>query len=344
MSPGPGIPLFVLSFAATLAAAEFCAQRLDELGVRLGIPEALLGFLTALASDAPELTSAVVAVVKGANDIGLGVVLGSNVFNLAAMIGLSGLLVGSVTVKREVLAVEGAVALAIAVLMAALVLRWLSVGAAAALMTAVLALYLLLLARGPAALRHLRLPFSRRFDERLLAELEEAYRPGYRSGHGQAPEPAAAPTTASVWRPVLLIVPGVAVIIGGATAMVDIALSLADRWNVPHVIVGVLVLSVLTSLPDTYMAIRLAYARRGLAVVSTTLHSNAINVYGGVMLPALVLTLAPATGIVRFDIYWLIAMTSVVLLLLARRGVGRREGALLVGLYAIFVGVQTAFG
>jgi cation:H+ antiporter len=344
MSPVLAVPLFVVSFAATIAAAEFCAQRLDELGVRLGIPEALLGFLTALASDAPELTSAVVALVKGANDVSLGVVLGSNVFNLAAMIGVSGLLVGSVTIRREVLAVEGAVAIAIAMLVAALVLRWLSAAAATALMVAVLAPYLLLLARGPAAFKRVKILFSRRFDSRLRVELEQAYRPGHGSTHGPPFEPTAAPEAGSVWRPALLVIPGVAVIIGGATAMVDIALSLADRWNIPHVVVGVFVLAVLTSLPDTYMAIRLAYARRGLAVVSATLHSNTINAFGGVVLPALVLTLAPATGLVTFDVYWLVGMTAVVLLLLARGGVGRPQGALLVGLYAIFVGVQAAFG
>jgi Ca2+/Na+ antiporter len=57
------IPLFLVSFAATIVAAEFCARRLDELGVRLGMPEALLGFLTALASDARELASAIIAVI-----------------------------------------------------------------------------------------------------------------------------------------------------------------------------------------------------------------------------------------------------------------------------------------
>jgi cation:H+ antiporter len=341
MSPAYAIPLFFLSFAATIAAAEFCAQRLDELGVRLGVPEALLGFLTALASDAPELTSAVVALIKGANDVSLGVVLGSNVFNLAAMIGMSGVLVGRVVIRREVLLVEGLVAMAIAGLAAALVLGGLSAVGATALMTAVLIPYLILLALGPAPFR--RLPFSSRFTRRLAAELDEAYRPRRTAEHGPAFEPTRPVDKGSVWRPVLLVVPGVAVIIGGATAMVDIGLSLADRWDVPDVVVGIFVLAILTSLPDAYMAIRLARAGRGLATVSATFHSNTINLFGGVVLPALVLTLAPATGLVTFDLVWLLAMTSITILLLARR-FGRREGFVLVSLYGVFVAVQAVYG
>jgi cation:H+ antiporter len=341
MSPALAVPLFLLSFAATIAAAEFCARRLDELGVRLGIPEALLGFLTALASDAPELTSAVVALVKGANDVSLGVVLGSNVFNLAAMIGVSGVLVGRVAVRREVLLVEGAVATAVAGLAAALVLGGLSAGTAAGLVALVLLPYLVLLARGPSAFRHV--PFPSGFARRLAAELDEAYRPRRAGEHGPAFEPTRPVSGGSIWRPAILVVPGVAVIVGGATAMVDIGLSLADRWNVPDVVVGIFVLAILTSLPDTYMAIRLARARRGLATVSATLHSNTINLFGGVVLPALALTLASASGLVTFDVAWLLAMTTAALLLLTRR-FGRREGLVLVAMYGVFVAVQAVYG
>src|SRR3954462_6744923 len=84
--------LFVGSLAVTLAAAAFFARRLDRVGLRLGLPETLLGLLTALAADAPEVSSAIAALVRGKHDVGVGVVLGSNVFNLAAMIGLTAIL------------------------------------------------------------------------------------------------------------------------------------------------------------------------------------------------------------------------------------------------------------
>ena len=88
--------LFLVSLAVTLAAAAFFARRLDRVGLRLGLPETLLGLLTALAADAPEVSSAIAALVKGEHAVGAGVVLGSNVFNLAAMIGLSAVLCGGI--------------------------------------------------------------------------------------------------------------------------------------------------------------------------------------------------------------------------------------------------------
>ncbi len=102
--------LFVTSLAATLAAAALFARRLDRLGIRLGIHEAVLGLLTALAADAPELSSGLTAMVRGDRGVGVGVLLGSNVFNIAAMVGVSALLAGSVRLDRPALALEGAFA------------------------------------------------------------------------------------------------------------------------------------------------------------------------------------------------------------------------------------------
>src|ERR1700758_2482842 len=95
------IPLFAVSLLVTLLAARLFARRLDKLGVRFGFPEALIGLLTALAADGPEISSALISLIKGAHDVGVGVLVGSNGFNLAAMIGLSALIAGSVRLARN---------------------------------------------------------------------------------------------------------------------------------------------------------------------------------------------------------------------------------------------------
>src|SRR4029077_14722935 len=100
MSPGAAAPLFVLSLAVTLLAARLFARRLDHLGVRFGFPEALIGLLTALAADAADISSALSALIRGAHDWSVGVLVGSSSFNLAAMIGVSGLLAGCVAISR----------------------------------------------------------------------------------------------------------------------------------------------------------------------------------------------------------------------------------------------------
>jgi cation:H+ antiporter len=302
--------LFLVSLAVTLAAAAFFADRLDHIGPRLGLPEAVVGLLTALAADAPEISAAVVALARGQKQVSLGVVLGSNAFNLAAMIGLSALLAGTVTIGRRALAVEGGVGLAATLVAAGLVLGLLPAWFAFALLGAIVVPYLVIVSRGPAD--HPPLP----------------------AVHHEG----------AIWKPVALIIPAVGLIVLGSVGMVQSAVALADSWHISKAIVGLLVLAVLTSLPNAFTAIRLGLAGRGAALVSETLGSNTINLAGGVLFPALVVGLAGRSGLVDFNFDWLIGMTCVALLLLSRTtGIGRRGGALLVALYAVFVAVQLVY-
>ena len=90
--------------------------RLERVGARLGLSEALLGLLAALAADTPEITSAVTALVHGQHEISTGVVLGSNVFNLAALLGLGAVVAGRIRLHPRVVIFEGSLALWMAVL------------------------------------------------------------------------------------------------------------------------------------------------------------------------------------------------------------------------------------
>src|SRR3981081_2451518 len=123
MGVAVALPLLVISLAVTLGAARLFARRLDVLGVRFGLSETLIGLLTALAADGPEISSALVALSSGEHAVSTGVVVGSNVFNLASMVGLSALLAGGVRLTRSALALEGTVAVLVTVLAAAGLLR-----------------------------------------------------------------------------------------------------------------------------------------------------------------------------------------------------------------------------
>ena len=321
ISPALAIPLFALSVAVTLAAAALFADRLDHVGPRIGLSEPLVGLLTALAADGPEISSALIALSAGEKGVSMGVVLGSNVFNLAAMIGMSAVLAGAVHLTRRSLLVEGAVALLAAVIAAGLILDLISAGVAVAAFALVAVPYLVLLGRGRL---HTSTAEARARDRTIAA----------------IPDPQQ-----DMWKVVGLIVAAVALIILGAEGMVRTALSLAGDWHVSHVVVGVLILAVLTSLPNAFTAIRLGTSDRGTALVSETLNSNTINLAGGVMLPALIVGLGGATGLVKFDLGWFTGMTIVTLLVLARPGGARRfDGALIIVLYLIFVAVHLTHG
>src|SRR5437763_17181513 len=91
----PALLLFGVSLSVTLVAAGWFAQRLDHLGVRFGFPEGLIGLLTALAADGPEISPAVFALAPGAHSVGVGVLVGADALSPGAQKRVRGLLRGA---------------------------------------------------------------------------------------------------------------------------------------------------------------------------------------------------------------------------------------------------------
>jgi cation:H+ antiporter len=321
MSPAVAVPLFLVSLAVMLAAARVFARRLDRLGVRFGFPEALIGLLTAVAADGPEIASALFALAKGAHDVGVGVLVGSNGFNLAAMIGLSALLAGRVRLARETLMFEGAVGLLITLFAAALLLRWLSPAGATVLSAFFVVPYLAVVVAGPS------------FRGRRLSRLSRALHE--HAATERPPDTSTDPTHHLLG----LIVVDLILIVAGAAGMVESALSLAGDWHISNAVLGVLILGPLTSIPNALTAVRLGLAGRGAALVGETFNSNTINLGFGVIVPSLFVTFAALTTLGKLQLAWLVGATLVTLGALARPGGMRRpEAAMLVILYFAFVG------
>jgi len=332
LSAGVALLVFAAALAVTLAASEGLVRGLDQLGARLGLSEGLLGLLTALGADAPEVSAALAALHAGKRDVGLGVVLGSNIFNLAALLGAGALLAGHVRVRRAGLALDGGVAVLSTLVVAGLMGGLLAPGAAVALLALLFIPYCLALGAPPRRLA--RLPLPGRLARGLALAVSEV-------DHEVAEDPrvgAAGERGAGLWSPVLLIPVALALIVGGSVALVSAALSLAAAWRASDALVGTVALAALTSLPNAYAAARLALRGRGAAVVSETLNSNTINVLAGVALPALIVGGVTPGGAGASDLPWLLGMTTVALLLLARRrGLTRSGGAAIILLYLLFV-------
>src|SRR5205823_3300796 len=122
MSVGIAVFVFLACLIATLVSSEVLVRGLTVLGTKLTLTEGFLGLLSALGADAPEIASAIAALLAGAADVGRGVVLGSNLFNLAMLLGLSAVLAGRVRMRRQGLLLDGAVALITLLVVAALLL------------------------------------------------------------------------------------------------------------------------------------------------------------------------------------------------------------------------------
>src|SRR5213083_321351 len=175
MPPALAISLFLVSIAVMLAASAVFARRLDHIGMRLGLPEAILGLLTALAADAPELASAVTALVASRHEIAVGVVVGASAFNLAAMLGLSAVVTARIRARHETLELEAFVGLWMIGVATAVAAGGVD-GTAAVVLVAVVAVpYIVLLAGGPRLAR--RLPLGAAESRFLGRSFGEAHRP-----------------------------------------------------------------------------------------------------------------------------------------------------------------------
>ena len=329
----PAVAVFLAGAVVSLATSWLLVSRLERVGERLGLSEALLGVVAALAADAPEVTAAVSALAGHQQRVGAGVVLGSNVFNLAALLGLGAVVAGRIGLHRKVVALGGAVAMWVAVVCLAVVAGVLPVAAGLALAATALGLYVLLLGTEGRNLGRLGLP--RRWAQWLRsavseeeAELEAAIRPR----RGRWPDAAVA---------ALALV----VVIVASVAMERAASGLGQRYAVPQIVTGGLVLAAVTSLPNAVAAVYLAARGRGAATLSTALNSNTLNVVAGLLLPGALLGLGEASAQAGLVTAWYVALTLAVLTLAWRyRGLGRGPGLLVIAAYAVFAASVLASG
>jgi len=322
----PGILLFCAGVVVSLAASWLLVSRLERLGERAGFSEAWLGLVAALAADAPEITSAVTALARGQASVGAGVIIGSNVFNLAALLGLAAVVAGWIGFHRRVVVLSGVPAVWVAAVCLLTVAAVIAPVAGLGLAAVVLVPYVAVLGMSRARMEGLRLPA--RWVRWLLAavheeetELAEAIRP--RPG---------------TWRDAVAALAALIVVVGASTVMEIAATAVGRRYAVADIVTGGLVLAVVTSLPNAVSAVYLARRGRGAAVLSIALNSNAINVVGGLLIPASLAGLGPGSGQDTLVAAWYAGLTIFALALAYRgRGVGRATGTAIIAGYLAFV-------
>jgi cation:H+ antiporter len=319
---------FVVGAVVSLATSWLLVTRIERVGDRLGLSEAQLGIVAAMAADAPEVTAAVSAISQHQGSIGAGVVIGSNVFNLAALLGLSAIVSGFVALHRRVVLLGGVVAVWTGVVSVLCVALHLPAAAGLALALPVLAGYFVLLGLRLGQLR--RLPL----DERWCRWLSSAI-------HEEELELAVA------IRPVKgrFLDAGVAfaslvVVVAASVAMERGATHLGRHFGVANAVTGGVVLAVVTSLPNAVAAVHLASKGRGAAALSTALNSNNVNVVAGLLIPASFVGLAVPSLVGTLTSLWFVGLTLLVLALAYQgRGLRRSRGWIIVACYLAFVAV-----
>lgn len=331
MSVAVAILFFCLALALSIVSSLVLARDIDKIGKRLELPEPLIGLLTAFGADAPEISMAIVALRSGRHDIGAGIVFGSNLFNLAALLGLSAVVAGKVRIRRPGLLLNGTVALLISGVALGLVTGLFPSWAALVLVLAFFIPYVAISVVRPRQLSRILPPGP--VQEFLAAAVTSA---------GKDARPATEPPKAR-GQDTLSAIPALACVGLTSVALVHTASDLGQHFGISDTVIGVLVLATLSGAPNVVAALRLARRHRGSAVISESLNSNTLNIVVGLVIPALVAGIGHPSALTQIGAAWVIGLTALTLLLTARRGgLVRREGIVVMLGYAAYVALVLA--
>jgi K+-dependent Na+/Ca+ exchanger-like protein len=335
-------------YVLTILTDEYFIPSLDEISERLAIPPNVAGAsLMAIGSSMPELTITLVALVSASgthSDVGVGNIVGSAVFNILVITGISAL-IRPASVGWRVAARDGLFYVA----SIGLLLLTFSDGQArmldALLLLGLYTLYLVVLFLWP---RFVKDGLDENGDavevlDREIAVEQAQSGPYYR-------------VTQSVSRVIGFLtgdprenflrafLVAIAIIVVISIILVESSVALAESLGVPSILVALTVLAAGSSAPDLIASALVAREGRGDMAVSNAVGSNIFDITVGLGLPwLLVLIFQPGAIAIGTDSLWasaLILLGTVVILMIfltTDRTLSRIEGGILVALYVAYV-------
>ncbi len=136
---------------------------------------------------------------------------------------------------------------------------------------------------------------------------------------------------------VLLLVVGFAMLVKGADWFVDGAASVAAKFGIPQLVIGLTVVAMGTSAPEAAVSISAAMAGSAEITIGNIVGSNILNILIILGLSAVIAPLAVAKSTVRIEIPFMILIT-IILALLGRNGlIGRISSLVLLVLFVLYL-------
>jgi cation:H+ antiporter len=305
------ILLFAAGLALLVLGAELLVRGASTLARRFGIPPLVIGLtVVAMGTSAPEVAVSVRGALAGQADIALGNVVGSNIFNVLFILGLSALITPLV-VSRKLVWLE------VPIMIGASLLLWIlayngSIGRVEAG----------LLFGGLVAYTAFQVWEARR--EGVTAEELEGG--DMRPGGGVALN-------------LVLLAGGLALLVLGANWLVDAAVAMARAIGVSELVIGLTIVAAGTSAPEVATSIMAALRGERDIAVGNVVGSSIFNILGVLGIAGLIapsgIGVAPAA--LAFDIPVMVAVAVACLpIFLTGHTIARWEGALFFVYYVAY--------
>ena len=312
------VGLVALGLVLLAGGGEALVRGATTLAELAGVTPAVIGLtVVAIGTSLPELVVSVLAAVRGQPDIAVANVVGSNIFNVAMILGVTALLL-PLPVHGTAVRLEWPVMFAASV--ACLVLSldgFVGRGEGAMFLVALVAFmwWSVRIAR-----RHVTADEARQATE----EADARDLPPARRG----------PMT------ILMLLLGIGGLVAGGNFLVEGAVTLARLVGMTERVIGLTVVAAGTSAPELATSVMAALRGRTDVAVANIIGSNIFNILGILGTTALVATVPVAPALVRSDMLWMIGTAVLLLpLMYSSARITRLEGGLLLGVFVAYIGL-----
>jgi len=311
--------MFAAGLAALVVGADILVRGASRLALSFGISPLVVGLtIVAFGTSAPEMAVSAGAVLNGQTGLAMGNVVGSNIFNVLFILGLSALIAPLVVhvqlIRQEVPILIGA----------SLLLLILSLDGRISLLDGGLFFGLLL------AYTVFLVVQSRRETQAAQAEFD-----------AELHAPPAGAWDARLPVQIALIVAGLGLLVLGSDWLVTSAVAFAQALGVSDLVIGLTIVAAGTSMPEVATSVAAALKGERDIAVGNVVGSNTFNILGCLGLSGLVAGsagLAVAPSLLAFDIWVMLAVALACLpIFLSGREIARWEGAVFLGYYMAYV-------
>jgi len=310
MSPIEIILYLVGGLIMLFIGAEGLIRGSSNLAIKIGITPLVVGLtVVAFGTSTPELVVSLKAALLGNSSISLGNVVGSNIANIALILGVAAL-IRPLDVHAKVIMREIPIMIGISILLLLLLIDG-ELGFFDGLVFVIgLVVYLVvnvLIAR-----------------KEKNPEIDSEFSEGLKSKLGVSVS-------------IVLMIAGLGLLILGANLFVQSAVAIAKIFNVSDAIIGLTIVAIGTSLPELITSIVAAYKKEADIAIGNVVGSNIFNILGILGITALIIPIS-SVGISYVDL-GVMLFTAIILFPLSRTGfsISRFEGALLLAGYGGYI-------
>ena len=311
--------LFIGGLIGLVAGAELLVRGASKLALSFGISPLVVGLtIVAFGTSAPEMAVSTGAALSGQTDIAIGNVVGSNIFNVLFILGVSALITPLV-VNIQLIRQEVPIMIGASLLLLLLGLDGkLSVVDGAILFALLIAYTVFLIVQSRAE--------TRGAQDEYAAEIKPAVAGGW---------------DARLPVQLLLIAVGLGLLVLGSDWLVTASTIFAKALGVSDLVIGLTIVAAGTSMPEVATSIMAAVKGERDIAVGNVVGSSTFNILGCLGLSGIVsgdLGLVMPAAILNFDIWVMLAVALACLpVFITGREIARWEGGVFLLYYAAYV-------